>query len=430
MDENLAQDLKILPQTPGVYLFADKENQIIYVGKALSLKERVRSYKNAPDSKTKILFSQVAKINHIKVFSEFEALLLESSLIKKYQPKYNLRLKDDKSFLYIAITQEEYPKVLSVRKNDLSQTNYLFGPFPSAKTVKETLLFLRKIFPYCSQKGKNLKPCFWHHLKLCDPCPGEINKLKGDEKKQQKQIYLRNLKNLVAVLSGESKNLIKTLTLQMQLAAKQQNFELASKLRDQREKLNWLTSPHYQTGLYLEKPNFFEEEQQNELKTLKKLLKLPSLKKIEGYDISNLSGLFASGSMVVFMKGTMVRDEYRRFKIKRAGQANDVGMLREVLERRLKHKEWAYPDLIMIDGGRPQVSAVLEIITLAHLDIPVVGLAKKMEQIIYKDGNLWRKIKPDETNPALNLLKRIRDESHHFALAYHLKLRSKILGLT
>ncbi|MCL5095382.1 MAG: GIY-YIG nuclease family protein [Patescibacteria group bacterium] len=430
MDQNLLNDLKGLPQTPGVYLFADKENQILYVGKALNLQHRVRSYKNVLDPKTKLLFSQVAKINHIKVFSEFEALLLESSLIKKYQPKYNLRLKDDKSFLYIAVTPEEYPKVLSVRKNDLTQTKYLFGPFPSAKTVKEVLFFLRKIFPYCSQKGKNLKPCFWHHLKLCDPCPGEINKLIGEEKKKQKQIYLRNLKNLAAVLSGESKNLIKNLTSQMQLAAKQQNFEQALTLRDQREKLNWLTGSYYRTGLYLEKPNFFEEEQQNELKTLKKLLKLPSLKKIEGYDLSNLSGLFASGSMVVFADGIMAPDQYRRFKIKRIGQPNDVGMLTEVLTRRLKHQEWTYPDLIMVDGGQTQVSAALKIINLANLDIPVIGLAKKMERIIYKDGLLWRKLKLDETDAGLNLLKRIRDESHRFALAYHFKLREKTLGLT
>ncbi len=411
-------------------MFADKEGQILYVGKALNLKKRVGSYKNALDSKTKLLFSQVARINHLKVFSEFEALLLESSLIKKYQPKYNLRLKDDKSFLYIAITREEYPKVLSVRKNDLVETRYLFGPFPSAKTVKEVLLFLRKIFPYCSQKGKNLKPCFWHHLKLCEPCPGEINKLIGEEKKQQKQIYLRNLKNLTAVLSGKTKDLSQNLTSQMQLAAKQQNFELALKLRNQKEKLEWLTGSHYRTGLYLEKPNFFEEEQQNELKTLRKLLKLPSLKKIEGYDLSNLAGLSATGSMVVFTDGIMLHDQYRRFRIKSAGLPNDVGMLAEVLTRRLKHREWTYPDLIMVDGGQAQVSAALKIINLANLDIPVIGLAKKREQIIYKDGLLWRKIKLDEENAGLNLLKRIRDESHRFALTYHLKLREKTLGLT
>jgi len=420
------EELKSLPKGPGVYLFLDKENKVIYIGKAINLSQRIRSYfqKNL-DFKTKSLVSQIAKINYIKVFSEFEGLLLEAALIKKFQPKYNVRLKDDKSFLYIAITEEEFPKVLSVRKNDIANPKYLFGPFPSAKTVRQVLTFLRKIFPYCSQKG-NSKPCFWSHLGLCQPCPGEISKLTGEERKRKRQDYLTNIKHLVTVLSGKSRKLIRNLTAQMEEAAKQKDYEKAAHFQAQIKKLTWLTGPHFPISFYLEKPSFFEEEQEKELNDLRQILSLPSLERIEGYDVSNIAGLYASGSMVVFYEGIASKDHYRRFRIKISGKPNDVAMISEILRRRLKHQEWDYPQLIIVDGGKPQVSACVNVLKQLNIKIAVIGLAKRLEQIVLAENGRWDIKQLPPNSPALDLLKRIRDEAHRFALSYHRKLRSVV----
>ncbi|TSC53789.1 MAG: Uncharacterized protein LiPW16_302 [Microgenomates group bacterium LiPW_16] len=426
MDKILKKVIKNLPRSAGVYLFVNKQGEIIYIGKAVNLAERLKTYLHAPlDPKTRIMVSQVDNVDYIKVFSEFEGLLLEAALIKKYQPKYNVRLKDDKSFLYIAITRGEFPKVLSVRKNDISNPKYLFGPFPSAKTVRQVLRYLRRIFPYCSQKGDR-RPCFWSHLGLCSPCPGEIVKLIGEERKIKKKVHLNNIKNLVSVLSGKSKSLTANLTSQMGDAAKQQNYEKAAYIRDQIEKLSWLTRPHVPIFSYLENPDFFEEEQEKELENLQRTLGLhPSIKRIECYDVSNIAGFYASGSMVVFQNGVPSKDDYRRFKIKISGKPNDVAMISEVLRRRLCHSEWDYPNLIIIDGGKGQVSGALKVLNSLKLKIPVVGLAKRIETLILpKLKTDFVEINLPHDSPALNLLKRIRDEAHRFALAYHRKRRS------
>ncbi len=429
MTDALENTIKNLPKTPGVYFFKDKNGEVIYIGKAINLANRVRSYLNSDDQKTKIMFSQVSGISFRNVFSEFESLLLEAALINKYKPKYNIRLRDDKSFLYIAITDEEFPKVLAVRKNDIAAPRFLFGPFPSAKTVRQVLRFLRRIFPYCNQKDDK-KPCFWSHIGLCNPCPGQISKLTGRERQQKKREYLFNIKSLASLLSGQSKEMIEELNIQMNENANNQNYENAAVLRDKIDKISWITTHRFSISSYLENQYFFEEEQEREITSLRSILNsffqnTINLRRIECYDISNILGQFATGSMVVFVNGIADKNGYRHFRIRMENKPNDTAMMTEVLKRRLKHQEWDYPELIVVDGGMGQVTAANNCILEAGIDIPVIGLAKRLEEIIIKTkNNEWKVTRLPDASPALNLLKRIRDESHRFALSYHRKLRS------
>ncbi len=429
MDKSLEELVNRLPKSPGVYSFSDKEGKIIYIGKAIDLRERVKSYFKPVDPKTKLMTAQVAAVEHINVFSEFESLLLEASLIRKFLPKYNSRLRDDKSFLYIAITAEDFPKVKAARKTDMVKPKYLFGPFPSAKTVRQVLRFLRRIIPYCSQNNDR-HPCFWSHLGLCRPCPGAIAKLEGKERDEARRLYLNNIRNLAAILQGKSKKLSYKLEKEMEKAAREKKFEEAGLLRDQLQKITYLTTYRFPISSYLEQNNFFEEEQARELQELAKVLEIPLPIRIECYDISNILGQFASGSLVTFINGIQNTAFYRKFRIRMAGQPNDVAMMTEVLQRRLKHQDWTYPELIIVDGGKPQVAAAAEVLARNNLVIPLVGLAKRLEEIVLrtKEGK-WQIIKLPNNSPALNLLKRIRDESHRFALSYHRKLRAKNWGI-
>jgi excinuclease ABC subunit C len=428
----IKQKIKSAPKTAGVYSFKNEKGEVIYIGKAINLRRRLNDYLTSPlDQKTRLVLEKTRQVSFIKVSSDFEALLLEASLIKKFQPKYNIKLKDDKSFLYIGITNEEYPKVLAKRKNDLLYPKYLFGPFPSTKIVREILKTLRRIFPFCSQK-RNVRPCFWSHLRLCSPCPGEITHLEGENKKAAKLIYFRNIKNLASVLSGRSKKVTRLLSQEMEIASENQQYEKAANFRDQIARLSWLTKPRISVSSYLSNPSFFEEEQNKAVSDLRDTLlpffsKLTTLERIEGYDISNIAGQESSGSLVVFIGGIENKDDYRRFKIRLSGKPDDPGMLAEVLERRLKHQDWDYPKLIIIDGGKGQISAAINVLEKFNLEIPVIGLAKRLETIIIPQkivGNLKFEelnLKPDSA--ALRLLQRIRDEAHHFAKSYHQKLR-------
>jgi len=454
-----------LPQSPGIYLFTSKEGQIIYIGKAINLRERVKAYFTLKGlgGKTKTLVSEIDKVDHIKVESEFEALLLEAALIKKIQPKYNTRLRDDKSPLYIKITTaDSFPKVLTVRRENDGRSSY-FGPFPSARTTREVLRFLRRIFPFCQQKKISQRACFYSHLGLCCPCPSKIQDLrtipgierkkfrelalakrecvspeilktkanKAKEYERLKKIYRQNIFRLKRVLEGKSKQVLKNLTKEMEQVAKEENFEEAAMLRDKIEKLNYLTQERMSTSLYLANPEILEEKRGEELKELTKALKqvkpVRTVRRIEAYDVSNIQGRQATGSMVVFVNGEAEKDSYRRFRIKLGQEPNDVGMIKEVLERRFNHPEWEYPDLILIDGGKGQVSAALTTLKEKRLKIPVIGLAKRLEEVIRIENGEWKMEKLEDSSRALNLLKRIRDEAHRFALSYHRKLRLKAL---
>lgn len=401
--KNLPSGKAGLPHKPGVYLFKDKSGQVIYVGKAIDLYHRVSSYFSA--SKTSGWYEEIKSFETIIVESELEALILEANLIKKNLPKFNIRLTDDKDYLYIKITKEIFPKIVTARKHDLDYSLKYFGPFPSSRTVRETLKALRKVFPWCSG-GK--RACFYYHLGLCPgACIGEIT---------QKD-YRKIIDRFIRFLEGKKEELTKELTLEMNQFAKKEQFEDASKIKKILAGIVYLTQTQ-RTSLYLENPNLLEEEKRLALQELKKILSLSKIpERIEGYDISNIQGKEATGSMVVLTNGEIDKSQYRKFKISISGRPNDVAMMKEMISRRLQHAEWLMPDLIIVDGGRGQARSI-------NLKMPVFGLAKRMEWLYSPKDQI---IKLPKTSPALKLLQKLRDEAHRFAISYHRKLHDKII---
>lgn len=406
-----------IPQSPGVYIYRDKDGRVIYVGKAINLYHRVASYFSGTHPlSTKALVERITGVDTIVVESELEALILEANLIKKYLPAFNVRLIDDKDYLYIALTKEDFPKVVTARKKDLKTMKKFWGPFPSSKTVRDTLKLLRRVFPWCSKpQTRNFRPCFYYHLGLCPgACVGIVTKNE----------YRKNTTRFAKFMDGRKNALLGGLIKELNHKSKDQKYEEASSLKKIIGGIYYLTQPN-RVKLYLENPNFLEQERSLALEQLKKDLKLPGLPmRIEGYDISNIQGKEATGSMVVLTGGEVDKSQYRKFKIRIAGRPNDVAMHREMLSRRLKHEDWPLPDLIIIDGGRGQVNAAKYEISNAKSEIPVFGLAKRMEWLYPPEGE---PLKLPRKSLSLKLLQKIRDESHRFAVSYHRKLRGKIL---
>lgn len=426
----LKKRLKEIPNLTGVYLFKDKGGQVIYVGKALNLKERIRSYFLKQTSpKNAQLVNLISDFSFIEVTNEVEALILESNLIKKYLPLFNISLRDDKSFLYIGITGEEFPRLLAFRKSETTvKAKYKYGPFPSSQAVRNVLKMLRKIFPYCTQSPKSRRRCFYSHIGLCCPCPCLIKKEKGGKYRELRKIYLNSITNIRRILEGDIKKLRANLEKEMQLYSQKQEYEKAKTVRNQLWQIEYITKPYYKIASFLENPNFLEEERSKALQEIQQLLtpyfpnfSIPT--RIEGIDISNIAGQEASGSLVVFINGQKQPNLYKRFKIKAKGP-NDVSMIKEVLSRRLKHCEWQYPNLIVIDGGKPQVSQAKNVL---HEDIPVIGLAKHLETIVIYNKNKFWEISLKENSGSLRLIQTVRDEAHRFAKKYHLALRKKLL---
>lgn len=411
-----------LPRKPGIYVYKDAAGEVLYVGKAVDLYSRVSSYFNSKhqDPKVASLVKNIASLETIVVESELEALILEANFIKKYLPPYNIRLVDDKDYLYIAVTDEEFPKVITARKKDLKPIKSWFGPFPSSSTVKNTLKKLRRVFPFCQSGGRRV--CFYYHLGLCPgPCAGRISK----------EDYRKIIRRFEKFISGQKEELVAELISEMESLAKAQRFEEASQIKKILEGISYLTQPNRVSG-YLQNPNFLEDERKRSLEELQNVLGLPQMpERIECYDISNLSGGEATGSMVVLTGGEVDKSQYRRFKIKISGKPNDYAMHAEMMGRRLKHLEWGIPQLILIDGGRGQVKAVKNAIlnfktNESFLSVPIFGIAKRFEWLYPPEGEV---VKLSKRSLALRLVQKIRDESHRFAINYHRKLRSKAFGI-
>jgi len=389
-----AVNYKNLPDSPGVYLMKNKSGEIIYVGKAGNLKRRVSSYFLRPhDARISKMVSEIKNIDFVKTDNVLEALVLEAKLIKEKSPPYNVREKDDKSFLYIEITDEKFPRVLLVRGRTIA-SGKRFGPFTSSGSAREAMKILRHIFPWNthaeSKIGNLKKPCFDYEIGLCPgTCIGEITR----------SDYMKNIRGLKLFLSGNKKRLMSSLKKEMATASKRLDFERADKIK---KKIFALT--HVADAALLGESDTNSN----------------SGERIEGYDISNISGDSAVGSMVVFIGGAPAKDEYRKFKIKSFSSPNDVGMMREMLSRRLKN-HWPLPTLILVDGGISQVNAVRESLTENGVKIPVVGMIKG----------------PDRKGTALvgdyvknvdrKVLERVRDEAHRFAIGYHRAVRGKKL---
>lgn len=413
--ESLKRQIAKLPEEPGIYKFLDKNGKLIYVGKSVSIKKRVQSYFVAKDlgAKTNKLVQNIARVEHIKVFSEFEALLLESELIRENKPFYNVIAKDDKSPIYIQITAGEVPLVLTTRKSNIGKKDYVKGPFPSAKTTYSILRMVRRIFPYCTHK-RGKKPCLYFHLGLC-PEP-----YRSDEAKAAYREAVAKIKKL---LTGKSKTLIRDLAREMKGFSKAQRYEEAAKVKKQIENLEYLTTTYHTPREFLERPTLVDDLTLARLKDFQKIIGLKKLpKRIECYDISNISGTNATGSMVVMTGGKVDKREYRKFKIKFKHAPDDYEMMREVLARRIKN-DWPKPDVMIIDGGRGQLNAALSIIGKYEYQTNVISLAKRLEEIYVPEKAL--PISLPKESPARQLAQEIRDESHRFAVTYHRKLRSK-----
>ena len=548
MNENLRQTLKLLPSLPGCYIYYNKDNEIIYVGKAKILKRRVMSYfnkKHHDSVKVQVLVSQIERLEYIITNTEVEALILESHLIKKHKPKYNILLKDDKKYPYFLITDEDFPRIQVVRKKNMNpEKGRYYGPYTDIRAMYSTLDFLKKIFPLKQCKTPKFKdrPCLYYHIGRCmAPCQGKVSSEEYKALVHQAELFL----------SGKQSELMEQIKTRMEKYASEEQFEKAARLRDsyldlkktlekqqvvyENTKLNEdIISFLSEDGIFaivilmiregrlIDKKDFVyevEEEDKteffatffkeyynsltlgypekivsNELENIgekalyeewleilaKKKVKISygksaqgkelqaladknarvvldnaKLKKmskirddfneigsylaeklhlqnfphrIECYDISHIKGTNTVASMITFINGQSKKSEYKKFKIRTTeGKPDDFLSMKEVLTRRLKHlgdKNWDKPDLMIIDGGKGQLSSVMQIIEeLGITGIDVVSLAKKHEEVF-----LPKKSDPvilPQNSSALFLFQRIRDEAHRFAITYHRTLRSK-----
>ncbi len=415
MNVRIKNQLSKLPDTPGVYFFSDKKGNIIYIGKASILKRRVKSYfqKNHKDYKTPLLVKNIASLKWIEASSEIEALFLEAEYIKRYKPLYNVELKDDKNFIYIKVTlSEDFPAIYLVRRPSDDKARY-FGPFVAGFQVKQALKYLRRIFPYYTRSDRT------HSSKL----EYQIGVL--PDPNISKKDYRLRIRRLLLILEGKSSTLTKQLERDMKTASRAKNYELAAELRNQYLALKGLS-----TKIVFGKDETFNIELDKALQEITRLLKLVKIpNRIECYDISNFSGGDAVSSMVVFTKGIPDQKQYRHFKMRTPGP-NDFAMMQETIRRRFseRNNKWPKPDLIIIDGGKGQLSSVLSVLNELKLDIPTVGLAKRYETIIMLNTaytNNFSSLNFEDNSAVLYLVQRIRDEAHRFAVSYHKLLRKK-----
>jgi excinuclease ABC subunit C len=392
---------------------------VLYVGKAKSLKNRLLSYahKNL-DLKTQKLLHHTHQTKFQVLPTEFDALLLEAQLIRLYSPFYNLQAKDDKSYLYIILTDDTFPKVLTVRKSDLANYRVLkiFGPFSSSTETKALLRYIRRLFPFCNQAGSKLskRACFYYHLDLCPgACVGQISPSR----------YRESIKHIELLLSGKRQVLSRKLLERINQAKETLDFESAQSLKRQWQELQ--QTPHLKkTAGELIMPSLESNLLPSQAKKLQAWInqhtkqKINELYRIEFYDISNLQGTFATGSMVVYQEGAIAKDQYRRFKINLPATPNDPAMMAHMLSRRQNHPEWTPPNLIILDGGLTQISQVLKI---NKWNIPILGLAKNPDRLVIpkifskESKNHKHTLTPQNGRLLVTLL---RNEAHRFAKNY------------
>jgi excinuclease ABC subunit C len=436
INQNLKAKLATLPQQPGVYFHKDAKSKIIYIGKAANLKNRVSSYfqsRKDRDPKTAVLVQNIAMTDWITVESEVEALFLESEFIKRYKPQYNVDLRDDKHWLYVKIGTEEFP-VLSYVRRPLDDGASYYGPFSDGYSVRQALKYLRKAFPYVTHKPLPSRGCLQYYLGLC---PGP------EEQAITPTEYAKTIRQLKLYLKGEHTKLIADIEKDMQRAAKRKDFEMAGEYRD---KLRLLQS--FKRQMIFGKKEAFDLRNDQALVGLADRLQLAGLpRRIEAYDISHMQGSDNVASMVVFTDGVPNKDEYRRFKMQLKGN-DDFGHMREVMRRRFSKKNlttWPKPDLLLIDGGKGQLGAALGVLDELAITIPAIGLAKREEEIIRRrtsdiaidtighyEDEAWVTANVDfevillpQSSHVLQLLQRVRDEAHRFAVTYHSLLRGK-----
>lgn len=437
--ETISQTVARLPHEPGIYLFYDKDGTIIYIGKAVDLSRRVKQYFQRDDAlgqKTEPLVSQIARIGIIPTTSEFDALLLEAKMVRLHMPKFNSALRDDKSPLYICFTLSEplprviwlrFPQVARYAKN---KKNAIYGPFQTPLALRSLLRYIRHAVPYCTQKQRNGKPCFYTHIGLCNPCPSAIRGMTGTAQRKAVLLYRRNIYALKTIFDGRAHAVLLAYEKAMKLRAKTQQFERAAEIKQRRDTLYRIAQQRYDPAIFLERgaEDVYAEEL-NELVTALRVHypRLDSMHRIECFDISHLGGTATAGSMVVLEDGKPDSGQYRRFRIKTVRGISDVDSIVEVLERRIAHTEWPPPDFLLIDGGKGQVRAAKNVCSRLGIDIPCAGLAKRNEELIIPLSSGFATIRLPLSGKGIKVAQRIRDEAHRFAITYNRLLRSKRL---
>ncbi len=422
------EEVNTLPTTTGIYIFRNSK-EILYIGKSVNLKARVASHiENAKlDQKEAAIIQGSTILECIITDSEFKALLLESLLIQKYLPPYNSIWKDSKSYLYVKVTKrDDFPKVFPVRKEKDSKSLY-FGPFQSVRTIEEILKEIRKVFPFCTSKKISNRPCFYSKINLCSPCPNSILKEKDPvNAKKLKQQYRYNIKQIIRVLEGNTDLVLKSLYAQLKDLKDSGKYEEGIQLRNKIYRFERLI--HQRLFISDISPNYNQSIESTV--SLKKLLSryfpdLAELHRIECYDMSNMSMKEVTSSMVVVTDGLIDKSQYRKFKIKNPNSQSDFEFFEETLKRRFKNK-WEHPNLVVVDGGRPQVRIAQKVLKELNITIPLVGIAKHPDRLVIAEDGLPT-INPPNQNLGFNLVKLLRDESHRFAKKYHLYLREKKL---
>ncbi len=448
MKEFFRKKLRALPKSPGVYEFRDKKRKILYIGKATSLKDRVGSYfrgeiegltlsvPKVESSKRPQIMGMMPLVEDIRIHetdSVLEALILEANLIKKHQPKYNIEGKDDKSFAYVVITKEAFPRVLVIRETELQKfpipnsqfpkksqisklkipnTKYkitytkIFGPYTSKKQLEIALKLIRKIFPYHSAKQISRNCCFEHQIGLCPgPHIGAISR----------KDYLKNIRGIEMILRGKKKKLLTEIEKQMREYSREKEYEKAAEARNRIFALR-----------HIRDVALISDEGSTFVRT-----KVELSLRIEAYDVSNIGGDFATGAMVVFTGNKPNKSQYRKFKITTVAGIDDVGMMREILRRRFQN-DWPLPDLIFVDGGKGHLNMAENVVSEFGYNIPVVGVAKgptrKISNFQFLISNKIPKAKIQKIRAIIDnrlLLADIMNEAHRFAIGYHKKLRRK-----
>ena len=456
MDEGLREKLKRLPSSPGVYFHKNEQGEIIYVGKAAVLRNRVRQYfqsKKDMDAKTLALVKEIADTDWIEVETELDALFLEGEMVKRYMPKFNILLRDDKSHSYIRINMGDEVPFVSLTRNPLDDGAMYLGPYFATHIIKKALRLLRRVFPYYERPydPKSKKLDLNYHIGLT---PGvETGKTTSEE-------YRKNLRKMIRYIQGERMNLLRELEREMKNLAESREFERAAEVRNQ-----YLSLKELQRRIVFGDKEFLDISKDRALSDLRGLLGLEKLPvRIEGYDVSHLGGRDVVASMVVFKNGVSSRADYRKFKMK-ADKNDDLLNMRETLVRRFSDKNvraWGVPDLILVDGGKGQLGVAIEVLEEKGLSVPVVGLAKRDEKLVIhrtRSGVNTEKLegvrgvviegeflvvnlhvgKSHSSGHARNLrgdgggefmdvtmlFQRIRDESHRFAVNYQTVLRKK-----
>jgi len=402
----IAEKLKELPDTPGVYMFLDKNGRIIYVGKARRLKRRVVTYfraGRARDSRLELLVTEARDMRFIRASSEAEALIYEAGLIKDHRPKFNIDLKDDKSYPFLKLTvNEEYPRLFLTRRK-LSDGAIYYGPYVNVKLLKEALSFMKKVFPLRSCRQLKKKLCLEYHIGQClGPCEG----------KATKEEYADLVGQLKAFLEGRKDALIRTLEEDMKRFSHKKEFEKALIIKNRIEALTAVQQLHDRSW----RPMFGElEELQNALD----LRSLPVT--IECFDISNTGGRQAVGAMVRFVGGKPDKKNYRKFRIRSVAVIDDYSMIKEVVNRRysrLLSEKKKMPDLVLIDGGKGHLSTAREeLCKLGLEDVAVASIAKEFNHLYTVTRRQPIRLSPGSR--LLLLIQRVRDESHRFAIKYH-----------